>query len=424
MEEKLAGRHGDADKNVVPLLKVVRPDEENADETDDEKRNSLIDHQTDARRPSSVTPAAEETELRPSAARRLLGQGLMNLTSSSSSSEAQTHQMFGEPGAVPPAIAGFAPSGRQIRGKNHLPVYWPPGSGIVRNKVGHQPSALQQQQLNQAQFLMSGGNGPHGNTGASMNALRALEMARILEQHHNMGLVSPVPPPPPPPPAENGAFGAKQLPRMMAHPPPFGVNPSTSNGLLLQRLGLSNPQRATLSPATHPNFDQLTLMRAFQQQQQQHMWNRNPVHPPTSNRPAFHPSNLSANFNASLLLANMNGLDKQNGSVVARVNAPFDGTSGRQDAFVADIDNIERCQITEAMLSAPGVGSLGYDMLVGGGSRQLSLGQNERAVDGGLARWFGSDVFQQNLPPPLAHADQKVLTVDEIECWQQVGSRS
>lgn len=117
-----------AEKNVVPLLKVVKPDEGNLDEADDEKRNSLID-QTDPGRQSSVTSAVcsiEETELRPSAARRLLGQGLMNLNCSSSSSDAQIHQMFGELGAVPPAIAGFVPSGRQIRGMSFGASYTEP----------------------------------------------------------------------------------------------------------------------------------------------------------------------------------------------------------------------------------------------------------------------------------------------------------
>lgn len=83
---------------------------------------------------------------------------------------------------------------------------------------------------------------------------------------------------------------------------------------------------------------------------------------------------------------------------------------------------------------------LRYDMLVDGGSQlavtsvsggsqsearhRLPMGQNDHTMDGNLARWFGSDVFHQSMPPPLAPAGQKVLTVDEIECWQHAVSKS
>lgn len=43
---------------------------------------------------------------------------------------------------------------------------------------------------------------------------------------------------------------------------------------------------------------------------------------------------------------------------------------------------------------------------------------------GNLAKWFGSDVFNHHLPPLVASAGQKVLTVDEIEGWQRAVGES
>ena len=62
---------------------------------------------------------------------------------------------------------------------------------------------------------------------------------------------------------------------------------------------------------------------------------------------------------------------------------------------------------------SPGVGNVSPQMAALIGSRP--------GGDANLTKWFGSDVFKQQLPnmPPLPTQGQRVLTVDEIERRQQ-----
>ena len=50
------------------------------------------------------------------------------------------------------------------------------------------------------------------------------------------------------------------------------------------------------------------------------------------------------------------------------------------------------------------------------------LGNRGPALDNNLAKFFGADIFKQQMPnmPPLPAQGQRVLTVDEIERRQQM----
>ena len=52
------------------------------------------------------------------------------------------------------------------------------------------------------------------------------------------------------------------------------------------------------------------------------------------------------------------------------------------------------------------------------------LGPRRPAFDNNLAKFFGADIFKQQMPnmPPLPAQGQRVLTVDEIERRQQMVS--